>query len=71
LGFLVIGGFGLGCLSVPAALVTGALVLTKYRKVATGWDRAMVIIGLIAVVMLVLVVIGLVVFVLLLPPAGT
>jgi serine/threonine protein kinase len=67
LGFLVFGGFGLGCLSVPAALVLGGLVLTKYRKAASGLDRLMVTIGLIAVVVLALLVIGLVVIGLLLP----
>jgi hypothetical protein len=70
LGFLVFGGFGLGCLSVPAALVLGGLVLTKYRKAATGWDRLMVIVGLVAVVVLALLVAGLAVFALLIPSTG-
>ncbi|MBN1976261.1 MAG: serine/threonine protein kinase [Anaerolineae bacterium] len=69
--FLAFGSFGLGCLSVPVALVLGGLVLTKYRKAATGWDRLMVIFGLIAVVALVFLVVGLVVLVLLFPSAGT
>jgi hypothetical protein len=71
LGFLIIGGLGLGCLSVPVALVMGALVLTKYRKVVSGWDRAMVIVGVMAAAMFALVVVGLVVFVLLFPSAET
>jgi hypothetical protein len=49
----------------------GALVLTKYRKVVSGWDRAMVIVGVMAAAMFALVVVGLVVFVLLLPSAET
>ncbi|MFL7791496.1 MAG: serine/threonine protein kinase [Anaerolineae bacterium] len=67
LGFIVFGGFGLGCLSVPAAMVMGTLVLTKYRKAATGGDRLMGIVGLLAVVALVLLVVGLVALVLLSP----
>lgn len=67
LGLFAFGGFGLGCVAVPAALVMGGLVLTKYRKVATGWDRAMGIIGLVAVVALVLLIIVLGLLYLLLP----
>jgi hypothetical protein len=55
---------------MPAALVLGGLVLTKYRKAATGWDRLMVIIGLIAVVALVFLVLGLVALFLLVPSTG-
>jgi hypothetical protein len=69
-GLLLILGFCGGGISALAALVLGALMLVKYRKGAAGGDYAMMAIGTVAAAVLVLVVIGLVVFVLLLPSAG-
>ncbi|MBN1811953.1 MAG: serine/threonine protein kinase [Anaerolineae bacterium] len=70
-GMMVILGFCGGGLSALVALVIGLLVLLKYRKKATGGDYAMVAVGVVAAAILVLSAIGLVVFALLLPAAGT
>jgi hypothetical protein len=68
-GMIVLLGFCGGGLSVPAALVTGVLVLTKYHKAATGGDRVMAIIGMTVAMLIVLVIIGLIVLILLIPSA--
>jgi serine/threonine protein kinase len=70
-GIIVILGFCGGGISALAALVLGVLMLIKYRKGATGGDYAVVAAGMAGAAILVLSVIGLVVFVLLLPAAGT
>jgi serine/threonine protein kinase len=70
-GMLVILGFCGGGISALATLVLGLLMLLKYRKEATGFDYALTTTGMVAAVVLVLAVIGLVVFIILLPAAGT
>jgi predicted Ser/Thr protein kinase len=70
-GMMLILGFCGGGISALAALVLGVLLLAKYRKRAAGGDYAMTAVGMVAAAVLVLAVIGLVVFILLLPEAGT
>jgi hypothetical protein len=69
-GLMVLFGFCAGGISALSALTLGVLMLIRYRKEAGGIDYAMSAIGMVAAVVLVLVVIGLVVFVVLLPSSG-